>query len=297
VTAQASEGRPLAAAAWMTGAIVSLTLMAVAGRGAAADHDTFEILLYRSLISIVLVLALAAPAGTLRQITTRNLGTHLLRNLSHFAGQSLWFWALTLIPLAHLFALEFTSPIWTALLAALILGEPLTRLRLFAVGLGFAGVLIIVHPDPRALEIGALAAAASAIGFAGSAVFTRKLTRTESITCILFWLAAMQAVMGLVAAGWDGAIRAPSLAALPWLALIAVVGLTAHFCLTTALRLAPAAVVMPMDFARLPAIAVIGMIWYGEALDLWIVLGAAVILAANWLNIRGARPARPAPAP
>ena len=276
----------LKAAAWMTGAVASFSAMAIAGREVSIDHDTFEILLFRSVVGLVLVVAIASAAGTLRQITTRHMGTHLVRNLCHFTGQNLWFWAVTMIPLAHLFALEFTSPIWVALLAPLVLGEALTRVRLLAVAVGFLGVLIVVRPDPAALDLGALAALGSAIGFAGSALFTRKLTRTESITCILFWLTVMQIGFGLVCAGWDGDIALPDAGALPWLCLIAAAGLGAHYCLTTALGLAPAAVVMPMDFARLPVIAVIGMTFYGEALDLWIVLGAAVIFLGNWINIR-----------
>ena len=282
------EAQPLKAAAWMTGAIVSFSVMAVAGRAVSLEHDTFEILLFRSIAGIAIVVGLAAVAGTLGQITVRRMGLHLVRNLSHFTGQSLWFWALTMIPLAHLFALEFTSPIWVALLAPLVLGEALTRTRLLAVVVGFVGVLLVVRPDPAALELGALAALGSAVGFAGSALFTRKLTRTETITCILFWLTVMQAGLGLVCAGADGDIRLPDAGALPWLGLIAAAGLTAHFSLTTALTYAPAAVVMPLDFARLPAIAVVGMLVYGEALDLWIVAGAGVIFLANWINIRSA---------
>jgi len=270
----------------MLGAIVSFSALAVAGRAVSLDHDTFEILLFRSLIGSFLVVSIGGIAGTLGQITRRHMRLHLTRNLCHFAGQNLWFWALTMIPLAHLFALEFTSPIWVALLAPIFLGERLTRLRLLAVLLGFGGVLLVVRPDASTLNIGALAAAASAIGFAGTALCTRKLTETESITCILFWLVVMQAVMGLVCAGIDGSIRLPTTSGLPWLVLISIAGLSAHFCLTKALSLAPAGIVMPMDFARLPAIAVIGMVFYGEALDLWIIAGAIVIFAANWLNLR-----------
>jgi len=81
-------------------------------------------------------------------------------------------------------------------------------------------------------------------------------------------------------------IALPGAASLPWLALVAVAGLTAHFCLTTALSMAPAAIVMPMDFARLPAIAVIGMAFYGEPLSLAVAAGAVLIFAGNWINLR-----------
>ncbi|MDJ0825501.1 MAG: DMT family transporter [Rhodobacter sp.] len=282
-----SAHHPLRAALWMTGAIVSFTGMAIAGRALAADLDTFEIMTYRSLIGIVLVLAAAAWAGTLGQITTRSLHIHFVRNISHFTGQNLWFYAVAAAPLAQVFALEFTSPLWITLFAPLFLGERLTRTRGLAALLGFAGILIVARPGVAgALSPGLVAAALAAIGFAGSATFTRLLTRTETTTCILFHLTVMQAAFGLITAGIDGAIAWPVPAAWPWLALVACAGLVAHFCLTTALAIAPATVVMPIDFARLPIIALVGMALYGEPLDALVLAGAAVIFAANYLNIR-----------
>jgi drug/metabolite transporter (DMT)-like permease len=191
-----------------------------------------------------------------------------------------------MIPLAQVFALEFTSPLWVVVLAPLVLGERLTAMRALAAVLGFVGVLIIAQPWVGNLGPGVIAAAAAAIGFAGSAVFTRRLTRTESVTCILFWLTTLQAVFGLVCAGWDGDITLPSTATAPWLVLIGCAGLLAHFCLTRALSLAPATVVIPIDFTRLPLIALIGYLVYGEAVGAEVYLGASIIIAANLLNLR-----------
>jgi drug/metabolite transporter (DMT)-like permease len=275
----------LRAGLWMSGAIVAFCSMAVAGRSLAAELDTFEMMLYRSLIGIVLVVGVGGLLGRLGEITTRSLGLQAVRNVFHFTGQNLWFFSLTFIPLAQVFALEFTSPLWVTLLAPLILGERLTRTRAIAAAVGFAGILIVARPGFTEMNIGVLAAAASAIGFAGNVLFTKKLTRTVTITCILFWLTIMQAAMGLVTAGWDGDIAWPSAAAWPWLGVIGVAGLVAHLCLTNALAVAPATVVVPFDFVRLPVIAVVGMALYGETLDPWVFVGAAVIFAANYLNI------------
>ncbi|MEZ5675279.1 Uncharacterized membrane protein [Thalassovita litoralis] len=273
------------AALWMIGAIASFTAMAIAGRAVSFELDTFEIMMYRSFVGVVIVLVVSGVAGTWGQITRRNLGLHLVRNLSHFAGQNLWFYSITVIPLAQVFALEFTSPLWVIVLSPLVLGERLTPVRALAAVIGFIGILIVARPTPETLQFGQVTAALAAIGFAGSAIFTRKLTRTETITCILFYLTVMQAVFGLICAGYDGDIALPSAASLPWLALIGCAGLVAHFCLTTALGLAPATVVMPIDFTRLPLIALVGMALYGEALDLWIIIGALVIFGGNYLNI------------
>lgn len=275
----------LKAALWMSGAIASFTSMAIAGRAVSLELDTFEIMTYRSLVGLVIVLVVAGAAGTLNQVTRRNLGLHLIRNVSHFTGQNLWFYSLTAIPLAQVFALEFTAPLWVIVLSPLVLGERLTRMRVLAALIGFVGVLIVARPTPDSLQFGQVTAALAAVGFAGSILTTRRLTRTETITCIMFYLTLMQAVLGLICAGFDGDIALPSAESAPWLVLIGCAGLLAHFCLTTALRLAPATVVIPIDFIRLPLIAVVGMMVYGEALDLWVVLGAAVIFGGNYLNI------------
>ena len=127
--------RPLAAALWMSGAIFSFTAMAIAGRAVADVHDTFEIMMWRSVVGFCLVLGVAGALRRLREVRRDRMGQHLVRNLFHFSGQNLWFWSLTMIPLAQVFALEFTSPIWVILLSPLVLGERLTRPRLIAAGL------------------------------------------------------------------------------------------------------------------------------------------------------------------
>ncbi|WP_108385171.1 DMT family transporter [Yoonia sediminilitoris] len=278
------------AAFWMIGAIVAFTSMAIAGRAVSFELDTFEIMLFRSLTGIVVVLIVGAAAGTLRQVRRTNMGVHFVRNVFHFTGQNLWFYAITVIPLAQVFALEFTTPIWAILLAPLILGERLTKFGLFCAALGFTGILIVARPDPAALSNGVIAAAASAVCFALTAIFTRRLTRTETITSIMLYLTVLQAIFGLIFAGYDGDIALPTADTMPWVILIGFAGLLAHFCLTTALGLAPAAVVMPIDFVRLPVIAIVGMILYAEPIDRWVFVGAAIIFAANYLNVtRGRR--------
>lgn len=277
--------QPLRAALWMIGAIVSFTSMAVAGRNLSSTLDTFEIMLYRSVLGVVVVVAVAAASGTIAQINRQSFRIHLIRNISHFAGQNLWFFAIAVIPLAQVFALEFTSPIWAIFLAVIVLGERLTKIGLTTAAIGFVGVLIITRPWNAGLSIGVVAAALAAIGFAGSAVFTRLLTRTQTITCIMFWLTVMQTVFGLICAGYDGDIARPTMSGLPWLLLVSLGGLVAHFCLTKALTLAPAAVIMPVDFTRLPVVAVVAMILYDEPLEAVVLIGAVIIFAANYLNI------------
>ena len=280
----------LRAALWMTGAIASFSAMAVAGRQVSFALDTFEIMLYRSLTGIVIVCAAASLTRSWDQVGTRDLGLHAIRNLAHFTGQNLWFFAVASIPLAQVFSLEFTSPIWVLLLSPLLLGERLTSRGLVAAAIGFAGVLLVTRPGSAPITPGLVAAAGCAIFFALTAIFTRKLTRTHRITDILFYLTTMQAVFGLVCAGFDGDIALPGARTAPWLLLIGCAGLAAHWCLTTALSLAPATVVMPIDFVRLPAIALVGAVFYGERIDSALIAGAALILVGNWVNLTRSRP-------
>jgi len=277
--------QPIKAALWMIGAIFSFSAMAVAGRAAALELDTFELMTYRSAIGVAIVLIVGGAARTLGQITRRRLDLHFYRNLAHFTGQNLWFYAITVSPLAVVFALEFTSPLWVMALAALFLGERLTPVKLLAGALGFAGVLLVVQPGASPINSGMATAALAAVFFATTAILTKRLTGSETITCILFYLTTMQLAIGLIACLYDGDMALPSLATLPWVVLIAFCGLAAHFCLTTALSLAPASIVMPMDFVRLPAIAVIGMLFYAEPLAWGVIICAALIFGANYINI------------
>jgi drug/metabolite transporter (DMT)-like permease len=281
--------RPGLAALFMMGSIASFTLMAIAARQIGTAHDTFEIMAARSAVGLVLVIVLSAAFGRLSDISTARLPGHLLRNVVHFAGQNLWFLALTLAPLAQVFALEFTSPLWVILLSPLLLAEKLNLRRLVAVGLGIAGILAITRPWEAPPSIGVLAAAGSALFFAMTTILTKRLTREETIISILFWLTLMQLVFGLIAAGYDGEWRLPTRTTLPWLGLIGAAGVTAHLCLTNALRLAPASFVTPIDFVRLPLIAVLGAVLYGEALDPAVLIGGAIILCGIYVNLTSAR--------
>ncbi|WP_372838469.1 DMT family transporter [Phaeovulum sp.] len=285
--------RPLAAALWMLGAITGFVSMAIAGREVAPFHDTFEIMTYRSVIGLVIVLVAALVTGQMRHIRARNLGRHALRNAFHFTGQNLWFYALTIIPLAQLFAVEFSYPIMVALAAPFVLGERLTPVRVVAAGLGFLGVLIAADPwAAGGLSPGILIALGAAVGFAGSALVTKQLTRLAPMIEILFWLTVFQLIFGLVLAGYDGVIAPPSAASALWLLLIGIAGLGGHFCLTRALSLAPASVVAPIDFLRLPIIGIVGMMLYDEPLQAAVFFGGAVIFTATWLTIRSEGRAR-----
>ena len=281
----ASVGRAIA---WISVALVSFSVMAVAGRELSSDLDTFSIMFYRSLLGLVLVTCfMPFTRQGFTAVRTRRLPLHLTRNVFHFTGQNLWFYAVSLVPLAQVFALELTTPIWVALLAPLLLGERFTPLRLGAIILGFVGILVVVRPGYTSLGPGEFAAIACVAGFVGTVIGTKKLTATETTLTIIFWMTLSQAVMALIIL--LGAPVLPPAAAVPWVILIGLCGLSAHVSIAQAFRYADASVVAPMDFLRLPLIALVGMVIYGEALDLWVFIGGSIVFLGNYLTIRTAR--------
>ncbi len=281
-----NKRQSIRAAFWMSGTVFSFSAMAVAGREASHELSSFEIMTYRSLIGMVIMLGLIVATGKRHQLRPQSFRLHLVRNILHFAATNLWFTALASVPLALVFAFEFTSPLWTAVLAPLILREMLPKVRIIATIIGFIGIMIIARPGIVEFSPGMIAAASCAIGFAGAAIATRKLTGLQPVATILFWMCAIQSVLGLTIAGADLSITLPSSALLVPILAVSLCGLSAHFCLTKALQIAPATFVMPLDFARLPAIAVVGFILYGETIDIFMIIGSLFILLANSINIR-----------
>lgn len=259
--------------------------MAVAGREIAVELNTFELMMYRSLIGFGIVCVLIWRSGGFSIVQTSRLPLHLKRNVFHFTGQNLWFYGITVIPFSQLVALEFTNPIWVALLAPLMLGEALTRARILTAIVGFIGVLIVAQPGTGTLSWGHAAGLAAAIGFAVNTIFTKQIARREAVLSILFWMTIMQFVFGLVLS-LPGGIPVPSGIGSVWVGIVAIAGLTAHYCLTSALSLAPATTVAPMEFVRLPVITLIGVALYDEQLVLAVSIGAVVILLGNFINIR-----------
>lgn len=279
------DARPWRAFLWMIGAIASFAMMAVAGRAIQVELNTFELMTWRSLVGWVIVVAILWRSSPgFAQIRTRVPGMHVIRNLFHFLGQNGWFYALTLIPLSQLVAIEFSNPIWVALLAPFLLGERLTRRRMLAVALGFLGVLIVARPGVEPLNIGHAAAFVAAFGFALNTIWTKRIMAHDTVLCVLFWMTLSQFFMGLILSLVAG-FTWPSLALLPWLVIVGITGITAHFSLTTALSHAPATIVAPMEFMRLPVLALVGMLLYAEPLLLSAFIGGAIILVANLLNI------------
>ena len=279
----------LRAAAWMGGALLSFSLMAIAVRELLDTMGTFEILFFRSSISFLMVLAVLPRYG-IGALRTRRIGLHATRNVLHFGGQAAWVYAIGVLPLATVFAIEFTMPVWTAVLAMLLLGERLNHGRIVMLVLGLAGILIILRPGLAVIHPGALATLAAAVCFASVMVATKRLSATDSPLAVLFYMSVMQMPLGLAPALPDWVT--PTLADLPWIVAVGGAGFGSHYCLTRAFMLADATFVVPLDFLRLPLIAVVGALFYGEPIELVTLLGAAVIFAGIYYSLTRERRAR-----
>jgi len=276
----------------MGGWLALMLVMAVAGRETTRDLNVFQIMEVRSVLGFFLLLPLVYSNGGFAVLRTQRLQLHVARNLIHYAGQLAWFFALTLIPLGQVVAIEFTMPIWTALLAAGFLGERMTGGKIAAIVLGLIGVLVIVRPATGAINPGQLVALGAAVGFGISIALMKFLTRTENTLAIVFWMLAVQATAGFIPTLFVWVW--PSAALWGWILVIAVCGTFSHFCMARAMLYADATIVVPMDFLRVPLTATAGWLLYAEKLDTFTVLGAALILAGNLLNLRttGATPVR-----
>ena len=273
---------------WMIGGVFSLTSMAIAGKEISLQIDTFEILFFRSVIGVSIILFFLIRKNLLHEINFKEIRTHLKRNIAHYTGQNLWLYALGSITLAEVTSLEFTMPIWIVLFSFLMLNEELNKYKILSVFIGFIGVLITVRPDVGSINLGIIAAAISAIAFALTNIYTRRLTRTESTLTILFFLTTIQLIFGLVTSLLDGKLDLPTEENITWIVVIGLAGLAAHYCITTALSLAPPTVVAPIDLLRLPIAVLIGVIFYSEPGDTFVYIGAGLIIIANWINLKKA---------
>jgi len=285
----------LIAALWMLGTLISFAAMAVAGRELSAEYTTFQILFFRSVIGVLLIGFLISRSKGhtgddtpdrpgFAQIRTARPGAHLIRNIAHFAGQYGWFYGLAYISLAEVIAIEFTTPVWTALLAFFLLGEKLTRARILTLILGITGLLLIIRPGDGVLEPAALAVLAGAVGYALSYIQTKSLSATETPLCILFYMTLMQLPLGMIPSLSDW--KTPTLESLPLITVVGVTAMSAHYCMTRAFRLADATVVVPMDFMRLPLMMLTGYMLYQETVDWFVLIGALLMLSGNLINIR-----------
>jgi drug/metabolite transporter (DMT)-like permease len=274
----------------MLGAIASFTAMAIGASGLLQHMAAFEVVFWRGMVMLLIVVALVPGSGGWSMLRTRRLGLHIKRNAAHFFGQSAWVFALAALPLATVFAIEFIMPVWVVIFARFMLGERFSPPRIVTLVTGIAGVLIILRPGLSFIHPAALVLLLGTAGFAAQFIYTKQLMAGEKPLGVIFWMCVLQAPIGLIASmpSWVWPVAAD----LPWMALIGTASYTAHYCISRAVKLADASVVVPVDFIRLPIIAAIGVAFYGEPFDPYVIVGAVVIFAGTYFSLsRERRPA------
>jgi drug/metabolite transporter (DMT)-like permease len=277
-----SQSNALRGSVWMLAAVLSFAMMAVAVRELLRHMNVFEILALRTMVTLALVGSVALRYG-FQPLRTRRFPAHAARAVLHVAGQWCWMYAISVLTLATVFAIEFTMPVWVAILAALFLGERLTPPRMVQLVLGLAGVLVILRPGLGAFHPAALVMLLGSMFYAGNMFFTKRLSATDSALAVTFWMSVVQLpiTFGAALSSWV----MPMLADVPWIFAIGAGSFAAHYSMTRAMKLADATVVVSIDFIRLPLIAVVGALAYGERFDLMVIVGAAVIFAGTYYSL------------
>ena len=272
---------------WMIGALTSFCLMAIGARELNSQIGVFQILFFRSIVGLLVLLPIIFLSNFSSKksnfLFPKRIKLHLVRNLFHFAGQYGWFLGIGLLPLATVFAIEFTVPFWTIIISYLFLKESITVKKVIAVLLGILGVIVIVQPSLDVAHYASLIVLGAAICYAFSHVATKSLSNTESPITIIFMMCLIQAPLGLLLfiEGWTTPVGIQWL----WLVIIGVTALAAHYCMTKAMQHAEVTFVVTMDMFRLPLISLIGVLLYAEHFSVALILGMLLIIAGNSVNI------------
>ena len=281
----------------MLGALTSLLILAVSARELSDQITTVQIINLRNGISFLIIAVILQIRGW-QQIRTTQLTLHFVRNTAHLAAQYAWIVGLASIPIAEVFALEFTGPVWTVIFAALLLGESINRYRIITLIMGFIGALIILRPGFQVIDPAMLFVIFSAMSFSLAHVLTKKLVSGNSALNIIFYMTTIQFLLTLWPTTQVWVLPSPG--DWLWILLMGTVSITAHYSFVRAFSLADAMIVIPLDFLRLPLAALVGYLFYQEGLDMFVLLGAIIMFSGNLINIIAEKrktdlPAQPKP--
>jgi len=288
INIQQPPAKPVRAILWMAGAVTSFCLMAVGARELSEGLSIFQALFFRSVIGLVFISSVLVLSGKAQLMRSTQIKLHSFRHIVHFIAQYGWFLGIGLLPLAEVFALEFTVPLWTAVIASVFLGEKFTVRKLAAIALGIGGVIIIVQPGRNIIDPAALVVLGAAVCFAIAYVCTKTLTQTDHPSTIIFYMCLMQLPIGLAFSLTDW--RWPDADQWLWISILGITALSAHFCSAKAMLHTEISTIITLDFLRLPMIAVIGLMFYQEPLAPAVWFGGALMVLANIVNL--GKPAR-----
>lgn len=278
---------PLAGALLMALAAAAFSVMHAAIRHLSAEMHPFEIAFFRVFFGFFALAPVFLRQGW-APLRTGKLKLLAWRGVLNSAAMLMFFFSLSITPLATVAALSFTAPLFATLLAMLLLRETVRLRRWTAIAVGFAGTLLILRPGIVEIGLGPLLVIGSSIVWAFALMIIKVLTRTESSVTITAYASIFLSPFCLAAAipHWTW----PGLDQLAWLAGIGIVGTVAQTAMNQSLKVADASAVLPVDFSKLIWASAIGFALFGEVPDLWTWIGGALIFAgATYVGIRESR--------
>ena len=272
---------------WMCGALLSFSFLAIGARELSGEISVYQTLLVRSGVGLLFILGLMLMQQKTELMLTQRPGLHIFRNLFHFGGQYGWFVGIGLLPLAEVFALEFTVPFWTVIIAAIFLKETITRRKVIAVLLGTLGVVLIVKPGYEIINVASFIVLGAAMCFAVVHSSTKALASSERPLTIIFYMCVVQLPLGLLLSlsVW----KWPDTVQWMWLVVVGMTALSAHFCMAKAMQYAEITRIVTLDFLRLPLIALVGVLLYNEAFEFSLMAGGLLMLLGNFINLYNTR--------
>tara|TARA_B100000700_G_C14997281_1_gene834496 strand:- start:24 stop:917 length:894 start_codon:yes stop_codon:yes gene_type:complete len=284
ITVNANRTETLHGIAWMLIAVAGLAGIVIAVRALKPDIGITEILFLRALIGLIFISVFMIPRYGYKTLLTKRLPFQILRNLTHVGAQYCVFFAVISVPLAVVTSIEYTIPALTAAIAAMTIGERVKIYRWISMAVSFAGVLIIIRPGFVPVSIPTLMVILGAILFSAQNVMVKVLSQYESAGTMVF---TMNLIQSLILVGpaiyfWV----TPEWHHLPWLLLLGTSGIITHFCISKALVLIDTSVCFPLDFLRLPFIALVAYLLWDETFSPWVLIGALVIFSSTYFSVR-----------
>ncbi len=265
-------------AIWMLGSGVFFASLGMSIRMASREIPTLEVVFFRNFLNLIIMLPWLAKIG-FSGLKTRRLGMHFLRSAGGLISMFFWFAGFAVLPLAEATSLGFTAPLFATLGAALLLGEVVRLRRWVAVLIGFAGTLIILRPGQQVVTPEALYILAGAVFVAGSFMFVKVLSRTESPTTMVLFMALFLTPLSFIPAFFVWVWPSPD--AWVWLIGVGVSATGGHLLFNRAFAVTDVTAVLPFDYCRLIFVAIIGVLMFDETPDIWTWIGGSVIFAST----------------
>ena len=279
--------RPLAGVVWMLVTGVMFVAVTATVKHLGDRVPPAEAAFLRYLLGLVFLVPMVRQIRATR-FTRRRTALFAGRGMLHAVGVILWFYAMTQIPLAEVTALNYLSPVYVSLGAAIFLGERFSWPRGIAIVCALIGVLLIVRPGFREVSPGHLAMMGTAVLFAGSYLIAKVMTDEVSPATVVAML-SVWTTLGLAPFAVSVWVW-PSPSELGWLFMVATFATVGHFTMTLAFQAAPISVTQPVTFLQLVWATLLGWAVFGEGVDAFVLTGGAVIIGSVVaISIREAR--------